>query len=294
MSKIEFNPNTPLYTSDEVAWTIEQTGEVLSKLAEARKPIIIFVHGRGKEPNKSLRGATFVVGQAVRKLEEGYGARVLMFNWDSAFPGFNFRDRTRALENAGVAGPQFGLFLDQLSDFRRTNPEFPAPVLLAHSMGCFVIKRAVESQAWPPRPNLFRRVLLTQPDADDVGHQAWLERLASTESVISTFNRDDKVLRKSNDDRPQGSHALGLGTAEILALSAKYVDLTNMGAIGSYEDDDHEVFGKGAMNGQVYVREFFEQALRGEEVLLDTAVNVEAIERQVVYRLKAKFGPGSN
>lgn len=87
MSKIEFNPDAPLYTSDEVAWTIKQAGAALAKLAGARRPIIIFVHGRGKEPNKSLRGATFVVGQAVRKLEEGYGAKVLMFNWDSAFPG---------------------------------------------------------------------------------------------------------------------------------------------------------------------------------------------------------------
>lgn len=167
-------------------------------------------------------------------------------------------------------------------------------MLLAHSMGCFVVTHAVESPAWRPEPNLFQRVLLTQPDVDDVGHKAWLEHLASTESVFTTLNRDDKVLSRSNDDRPQGSHALGLGTAEPLALSAKYVDLTNMGAIGSYKDDDHEVFGKGAMNGRVYVREFFEQALRGEEVLLDNAVNVEAIERQVVYRLKAKFAPGSS
>ena len=57
------------------------------------------------------------------------------------------------------------------------------------------------------------------------------------------------------------------------------IDLTGMGPIGSEQDDDHEVFGKGAMNGQVYVCEFFEQALRGTGVVLDPGVNVDSIER---------------
>jgi hypothetical protein len=62
-----------------------------------------------------------------------------------------------------------------------------------------------------------------------------------------------------------------------------------MGPIGSEQDDDHEVFGKGAMNGQVYVCEFFEQALRGTGVVPDPGVNVDSIERGGIYRLKAKF-----
>jgi hypothetical protein len=155
-------------------------------------------------------------------------------------------------------------------------------------MGSVVIQQAVERGFWKIDQSTFSSVVLCQPDADDVGHALWLDSLATQEVVFVTFNRDDKVLKRSTDGRPAGSHALGLGTTEPLSGYARYVDLSGMGPIGSNKDDDHEVFGKSAMNGHVYVCQFFEQVLRGDPVVLDLTTNVESIDRNVIFRLKRK------
>ena len=65
-----------------------------------------------------------------------------------------------------------------------------------------------------------------------------------------------------------------------------------MGPVGK-KDEDHEVFGKGAMNGQIYLCRFFTEALIGEAVVLDPARNVESVERDVIYRLKWKNEPSA-
>jgi esterase/lipase superfamily enzyme len=291
MGKIRFDPEKPLYDGHKIAWTINQCPAAMDKLIALAKPIVVFVHGRGKEPNKSLNGATFVKGLAVPKIELGYDVSVLMFNWDSAFPGLSFNDRTRALSHVPAAAQAFAELLQALNTYFVDKPTQSRPTLLVHSMGSIVVQRVMEGNAWPRGPALFRQIVLTQPDADDVGHAVWLDPLCQQELVFVTLNNDDKVLRRSTDERAERRHALGLGTSEPLASNCKYIDLTNMGAIGSAKDDDHEVFGKGAMNGQVYVCQFFEQALRGENVVLDRNLNVESVDRNVVFRLKSKNDP---
>lgn len=288
---LKFDPDHPLYTIDEKAWKIEQLAAVFDQLVEHGKPVVIFVHGRGKEPRKSLQGAHWVRGLAVPKIELGYDTSVLMFNWDSAFPFLQFTDRELPLSKTEAGAESFCTFLNALKNYQSSHPTFK-PTLVAHSMGSIVVQKAVSSKNWPQGGTaLFRQVLLTEPDADDVGHAAWLDKLGKLEKVYVTWNNDDKVLLKSTNQRPPGRHALGLGTAEKLSQSVKYVDLSRMGAIGSVQDDDHEVFGKGAMNGQIFVCRFFTQAIRGEEVVLDPIVNIEAIDRKVVYKLKSKFEP---
>jgi hypothetical protein len=288
MAQLEFNPEKVSYTSDTQAWAVDQLGRVCDELYARNKPIVIFVHGRGIEPNKSLLGGTFVPGRAVDKIELGYNVSVLMFNWDSAFPKLRPWDRTRALGNTAAASRSFSTLLAALSDYFAGKPDLARPVLLVHSMGSIVIQKVVES-GWPD-DRVFRRIVFSQPDADDRGHEVWLTKLANIEEVLVTVNRDDKVLNKSTDDRPEGAHALGLGKAVDLASNAKYVDLSNMGALGEL-DDDHEVFGKGAMNGQLYVCQFFTQALRGDDVVLSD--NLESVTRDVIYRLKSRSSPGA-
>jgi esterase/lipase superfamily enzyme len=292
MSKIRYNPETPLYTSDERAWRIGELGNVLDSLHATGQPVVLFVHGRGKEPNKSLRGATFAKGLAVHKIERGYGVRVLMFNWDSAFKGWNFLDREVPIANTEAGAIALGQVLRALQHHQTQGPESGKPAMLVHSMGSIVVQKAVLNGHWPQVKGLFSRVLLSQPDADDVGHTDWMQPLAEREKVYVTLNRDDKVLQRSTDVRPDGRHALGLDTSEPLAPAATYVDLTNMGVLGQ-KDDDHEVFGKGAMNGQLHVCQFFENALTGKPVKLQLGANVERIDRQVVYRLASRNEPGA-
>ena len=292
MSKLKFNPDTPLYTSDARPWRLDQLPEVLASLRASGKPLVLFVHGRGKEPGKSLLGATFTKGLAVHKIERGYDVRVLMFNWNSAFHGFDLFDREVPLSHTADGAMALGQVLTQLAQLQSDLPGAARPALLVHSMGAVVVQRALENGHWPDAKGLFSAVLFSQPDADDVGHTTWLQALAQRETVFVTQNRDDHVLRRAIDARPAGVHALGLGTTQPLASDAVYVDISRMGAMGQ-KDEDHEVFGKGAMNGQLYLCQFFTQALTGQTVVLDTAVNVESVEREVVYRLRDRREPGA-
>lgn len=114
MGRIRYNPETPLYTSDERAWRIDELGNALVTLRATGQPIVLFVHGRGKEPDKSLRGATFTKGLAVHKIERGYGVRVLMFNWNSAFRGLSFLDREVPLANTEDGAVALGQVLRAL------------------------------------------------------------------------------------------------------------------------------------------------------------------------------------
>ncbi|OWQ45756.1 hypothetical protein CDL60_17995 [Roseateles noduli] len=292
MSKLKFNAETPLYTSDGKAWHMQDFPVVMAHLVSLNRPIVVFVHGRGKEPGKSLFGATFTQGLAVHKIERGYDVSVLMFNWDSAFNGFNFLDREVPLSHTPAGGESLGRLLHQLKQFQVDKPGVRKPSLLVHSMGSIVVQCAVQNGQWPDSENLFSTVLFSQPDADDKGHSAWLDELAKREKTYLTLNADDHVLRRSTDARPDGTHALGLGTQEPLAPHAKYVDISLMGSIGK-KDEDHEVFGKGAMNGQIHLCRFFTEVLLGETVVLDPTINVESVTRDVIYRLKRKAEPGA-
>jgi hypothetical protein len=286
---MQYNPDTPIYTSDAQAWRIDELPRLLDKLYANGKPIVFFVHGRGKEPKKSLIGGTFVEGLAVRKIERGYDCSVVMFNWDSAFPNFQIFDRTRALKNTVAGATLLAEMLTGLRDYLATKTDCERPSMLVHSMGSVVIQRVLEASHWPNQ-SLFKSVVFSQPDADDIGHADWLTLLANVERVYVTLNRDDHVLSRSTDDRPEGCQPLGLGTEAPLALNATYLDLTNMGTLGK-KDDDHEVFAKGAMNDQLYVCEFFTQALLVGDVRLVLGENVESKRRGVIYVLKQEHRP---
>ena len=66
--RVEYDPSSPLCTAEgergHRAWRMEEAPEALAASYARGKPVVVFVHGRGKEPNKGLRGATFSKGLA--------------------------------------------------------------------------------------------------------------------------------------------------------------------------------------------------------------------------------------
>ena len=115
------------------------------------------MHGRGDEPAKSLRGGRFTKGLAVHKIELGYEASVLMFNWDSAFQNPFVFDRTRPLKHVAAAGKSLAALMVALRAWRKAHPDHPAPVLLVHSMGSIVLQHAVEAGGWLSGEAIFQR-----------------------------------------------------------------------------------------------------------------------------------------
>ena len=78
--KYKFDSNYPLYVRDGSKFGFDDVDKALDRVYSTGKPVVMFIHGRGNEPNKSLDKATFVEGGAVRKIEDLYYASFLMFN----------------------------------------------------------------------------------------------------------------------------------------------------------------------------------------------------------------------
>ena len=148
---IKYDERFLVYTSDTRGFEATGLKPLFDRLLRSDRPIILFVHGRGKEPAKSLAGAGFfaglggVEGKAVAKLE-AYGATVVMFSWDSQRSGFLFfglTDRERALGNTSEGASRFGrvlgVFDQAIAEARQAGITPPSVTLLAHSMGrsCF-------------------------------------------------------------------------------------------------------------------------------------------------------------
>ena len=288
---LTFDPAKRLYTSDKVGHPISKLPDLLDSLLADDKPVILFVHGRGKEPKKSLRleGGLFVEGMAVHKLESGYKANVLMFNWDSE-RGMGLKDRSRPLSNMPAASQSFAKVLEGIKQYRQNKPESKPIALIVHSMGNIVIETVVRDQeGWVDNEGkpLFSNVVFSASDADDISHARWVEDVSATENVYITINADDKILRKSNDHRPIDTAALGLEPGNRLANNATYLDFTNLGSKKGKKTERHELFNKPGMHDQIHVCEFFQQALTGRSVSLNAQNSTEVVSGQR-YKLKYK------
>jgi len=270
------------YRSDLLVYTADATGYREADLHAAFErvfpagdatPVVLFVHGRGDEPQKSLAGtgvlsrAVDIEGKAVRKLE-AYGVRVLYFSWDSK-RGTWVLDRQRPLDNTADAAEKLGKVLTRLQAWRASHATTAPLILLAHSIGTIVLKRYLErlagnGEAWPGGGGeaFFANVLLSSADADDEGHDAWLEQIPSRERVFVTFNPHDHVLNRSYNSRKDGVDPLGLGKLASFAKNATYVDLIpNAASDESFQA--HESFNVCTARGHVHVVRFYDDVLHG-------------------------------
>lgn len=289
--KYNYDPNYPLYLSDGQKFGFNDVGTALDKVFSHNQPVLLFVHGRGNEPNKSLVSGTFVEGGAVRKFETQYKVRVLMFNWESK--AFMY-DRSEPLSHMPAAGESLKRVLTSLKSYlAKPQNQTKKLTLLAHSMGSIVLQTLVQQQGgWPAdagRP-LFKQVMFTSPDADNVGHWEWMNDIAQTEKVYVTINKDDDILEKSDDERQEGREPLGL--VPVLPLSPKvtYLDISKLGTKPGKASGIHEVFNKENMKGHVHFCNVFHDLITGNQPALATATTPT---EQVNY-LKVKFAINSN
>lgn len=271
-ASIKFRDANLLYTSDLTAFQRDAVEPLFERLLRGNRPIVLFIHGRGKEPGKSLQGTGFfarlagVEGKAVEKLE-AYGTTVVLVSWDSE-RGEGLRDRSRALSNMPASATRLAFVIEQFDRALRASEASGSPhppvTLLAHSMGTIVLQTYVQSNTsgWPKAGHkLFNTVVLSSADADDVGHASWVNEIAGLERVFVTINPDDPTLLESTDSRPSSAHALGLGAGANVALSANYVQ---------FREKAHEVFTQRANRSDV--SNFFAAVFKDGTIPLGDAV----------------------
>ena len=208
-SGIKFDASTPLYTRDSHAYAIKDLSLALDAVRKAGKPIVLFIHGRGDEPGKSLRAKKNLIGlgSAVSMLEDQYGTAVLMFNWDSK--GASMKDRSRPLGNMAAAAEGLHAVILELQSYYSRDPSMKPVVLVAHSMGTIVVQRYVEKYGWTAGRIFSERVIhqrrCGQPGSCKVG-RANQRRRARVHHNKPTRQDVERVVRSATL-RKQGPRA---------------------------------------------------------------------------------------
>lgn len=277
--KYQFDSKYPLYVRDGSKFGFDEVDKALDRVYSTGKPVVMFIHGRGNEPNKSLDKATFVEGGAVRKIEDHYNATVLMFNWDSqAF----LYDRSKPLSKMKESAESLAVVLTKMWKYFESHPDVKRPSLVAHSMGSIVVETYIKKYGWFPyaASALFSRVFFTSPDADNTNHWIWLNEIGRTEKVYLSINKNDDILEKSNNDREGEAKPLGLWPISPYSENVVYLDLTNIaGGV-------HEAFNKENMKSQAYFCQIFDRIIKGSSPTINSQ-NVMTTEVANYFKVKA-------
>ena len=230
---------------------------VLRDLSEDDRPIVLFVHGRGNEPWKTI-ARNLLAG-----IEARYDVHVIMFNWDS------FCITCRPVDRAADAAPDLARLMAAIAAARQNGV---APnnklILLTHSMGSIVAQYAATQGGLDPLPdNMFDAIVLASSDSDADGHAAWLGRLSRlSQSTYVTVNPRDWILALSGRDKRLGNR---VPNGERAELPVRYI------VAASDEFRNHRLFNNGNLVGCGALGRIVDSAIRGYAVLLEGEKQVE-------------------
>ncbi|MEI7869531.1 MAG: alpha/beta hydrolase [Candidatus Methylumidiphilus sp.] len=249
-STSSFDPAKRLVIAPAERIPISSIDQVLGGLFEHKKPFVLYVHGRGDEPKKTEQG------KILEKLEQQYGVKVLMFNWDSKAKFV----LSRPVAHADEAAPYLSDVVAKIINYRKLHQEARSiPIsLLVHSMGNIVLQQAIDKDLKLSESDgpLFMNILMTGSDADAEGHNLWVEKLSAKGEIMITINKQDGTLSWSKHD--SGKTPLGINPKEPLAKNAHYLNVT--GLVGK----THRLFQKGRQHGQISICLILTSMLRSE------------------------------
>jgi hypothetical protein len=179
---------TALYTSSGKKYEITDLESAMDEIFSGpgrTKFINIFVHGRGKHPEKGL--------EMLPDIENRHGVKTLMFHWPSWESMLE-----RPVDSALDSSKDLNTFLSEFNTYVRRHPIKMFGVktsLLVHSMGNIVFKSMIENHyngdfKW----NLFSTLILNAADVPMKRHSEWVDQINFSKSTFITFNDDDVVL----------------------------------------------------------------------------------------------------
>lgn len=236
--------------------------------------LIIFIHGRGKHPEKAYKKAL------IADLEDDYSAKVIMFHWPSwngltGFPESNARNSAN----------DFNLLLSQLRDYKNANKELIKNIkftLLTHSMGSIVLEEATKNSPAQIN-NLFDTVLISASASEGKGHAAWVNKLDISDNVYITINEEDPMLGPAGAKESGRRLGKGLesrsGQEFALAQNAIYVDLTES-SLG------HRYYIHRDLVNKPVAKAFFDDVLNGHAASFSNGKGVREIRSERIYILR--------
>jgi esterase/lipase superfamily enzyme len=229
-----------LYTLDEGLkhpYAVKEIGKIFDQIFEKEdtKNIVIYVHGLGKNPKKSLNDG------ALPNVAELSDVHAILFSWPSWKGLFN-----RPLDNAVNSAWDLAdlLYTFDLYRFKNKHKFKDRKVtLLLHSMGNILFRVFLESihHARSFDAQLFDVVILNAPDVPYNGHAQWLNKLDFTNQIYVTQHSNDIILyisKKIFYEKPiwrgpkLGASFDYSGAPLQLAKNTTYLDLTELTFFG--------------------------------------------------------------
>ena len=265
----------PWYASLRVAC------EVFSQAINDKKQLLLFVHGYNNDIKDVLRTAN--------ELEDLYDVIVIPFSWPANGGGkvsgtaayLSDKDDARSSATAlhrAVQKVQFyhrlltenvkEKYLQEALDRHPDNRELAQSLftrkmeqrckaslnLLCHSMGNYVLKYASKPGNSSLRGLVFDNIGLVAADANNPGHETWVQSLPARNRLFVVINENDGALkwsrRKPGDEQKE---RLGHHLRNLYASNAYYIDVTRNRGVGS----EHSYFkGKSVLKNSTLKRIF--------------------------------------
>ncbi len=264
--------------------------KLLKVVQRSEQNILFFVHGYNNDVAAVLDRA--------EDLAATYGVEVLPFTWPANGGGVKgvtdyLSDKRDAQVSVGALGRCFAKLHEYQEEFNReyvvkvmeeAQRLFPdnaesrsrylaeRPVcrltlnMMLHSMGNYILKHVLGSQAHAGGAMLvFDNVVLVAADANNEGHEEWVDRIQCRNRVYVTINEDDMALAASRMKAgPEQKARLGHWRYNLLSKQAVYVDFTDAKRVGT----SHAYFEGEALKNAA-VKRFFQKALTGQRAEAD-------------------------
>lgn len=278
--RLSLDPGKKYYASLKVAC------ELAAQARKTKSHILLFVHGFNNDMEDVVTRA-----EDIRKR---YNVIVLPFSWPAngggAAGAASYKsDKRDARASAGALERAMNFvhrYLRLLTEARRTelyeqaekkHPEnvearnalytallekdCPFTVnALFHSMGNYLLKQSLKSSVSEADSLTFDNISLVAADTNNLGHRAWVEKLAFRKRCFVTINESDHALAASRAKSGSEQLArLGHYLRNLNASNAYYINFTD----ASWVRTSHAYFGDPSKkNDDVF--EFFRRAFCGE------------------------------
>jgi len=261
--------------------------EVFSQAINERKQLLLFVHGYNNDIKDVLRTAN--------ELEKLYDVIVVPFSWPANGGGkvsgtaayLSDKDDARSSATAlhrAVQKVQFyhqlltenvkEKYLQDALDRHPDNRELAQTLftrkmeqkckaslnLLCHSMGNYVLKYASKPGNSSLRGLVFDNIGLVAADANNPGHETWVQCLPARNRLFVVINENDSALnwsrRKPGDEQKE---RLGNHLRNLYASNAYYIDVTRNRGVGS----EHSYFKGKTVRQNSTLKRIFSQIFEG-------------------------------
>ncbi|WP_372652819.1 alpha/beta hydrolase [Halobacteriovorax sp.] len=245
--------------------------------------INVFVHGRGKHPEKGFG--------VMNEVEKTYGVKSIMFHWPSWKSAME-----RPVGNAVGAAEDLSRFLSALNSYVRMYPNRMLGVklsLLVHSMGNIVFKEMLENyyHSGEFNRNLFSSLVLNAADVPAKEHKQWVDRIDFSTQNFVTYNDNDIVLFGSeqldrfNDEYEEYEgtrlgkdlEKVTKGKVRYLSQNAKYLNLSKMTFTG------HRHFLVDDKKKNIELKNLFSQIIKGRAPYLNSRDGVYDVKHNTYY-----------